>query len=330
MSTGLGIPSVDASLDAAISAGLDEVEARLRAAVKSEDVVLSEASRHLTQAGGKRFRPLITLLAAGFGDIQAPKVVPAAVAVELTHVATLYHDDVMDEAELRRGGPSANARWDNTVAILTGDYLFACASDLLADLGPESVRIQARTFQRLVHGQLHETLGPRPDEDPVAHYLSVLSDKTASLIATSTRLGAMHAGVSPENVEAVARFGERIGMAFQLADDLLDIAGESAISGKTPGTDLREGVATLPVLYARRAARPGDERLLELMAGPVADDADHAEALALLRAHPAMQEAQADVLRWAGDARDSLSSLPKTAARVALEALCDTVVTRTS
>lgn len=329
LSIGLGIPSVDASFDAAVSAGLDEVEARLRAAVKSEDVVLAEASRHLTQAGGKRFRPLITLLAAGFGDIHAPKVVPAAVAVELTHVATLYHDDVMDEAELRRGGPSANARWDNTVAILTGDYLFACASDLLADLGPESVRIQARTFQRLVHGQLHETLGPRPDEDPVAHYLAVLSDKTASLIATSTRLGAMHAGVSPEQVEMIARFGERIGMAFQLADDLLDIAGESAISGKTPGTDLREGVATLPVLYARRTARPGDERLLELISGPVADT-DHAEALALLRAHPAMLEAQADVLRWAGDARAALSALPKNAARDALEALCDTVVTRTS
>src|SRR5690606_2671843 len=238
-------------------------------------------------------------------------------------------------AELRRGGPSANARWDNTVAILTGDYLFACASDLLADLGPESVRIQARTFQRLVHGQLHETLGPRPDEDPVAHYLAVLSDKTASLIATSTRLGAMHAGVSPEQVEMIARFGERIGMAVQLADDLLDsagesaisgqtpgtdrrvgvapppalparraarlgqlvgmafppaddllaIAGQSAISGKTPGTDLRAGVATLPVLYARRTARPGDERLLELISGPVADT-EHAEALALLRAHP--------------------------------------------
>nr|WP_106539642.1 polyprenyl synthetase family protein [Haloactinopolyspora alba] len=330
MSIGLGIPSVDASLDAAVNAGLDDVEARLRASVHSDDAVLAEASRHLTQAGGKRFRPLITLLAAGFGDLAAPKVVPAAVAVELTHVGTLYHDDVMDEAELRRGGPSANARWDNTVAILTGDFLFACASDLLADLGPESVRIQARTFQRLVHGQLHETLGPRPDEDPVAHYLSVLSDKTGSLIAASTRLGALHAGVPPEHVELLGRFGERIGMAFQLADDLLDIAGESALSGKTPGTDLREGVATLPVLYARRAARPGDERLLELISGPVVDDAAHAEALSLLRAHPAMGEAQAEVLRWADDARSALRSLPHVAARDALEALCDTVVTRTS
>ncbi len=330
MSIGLGIPSVDSSLDAAMNASLDDVEAQLRAAVKSDDAVLSEASRHLTQAGGKRFRPLITLLAAGFGDMSAPKVVPAAAAVELTHVATLYHDDVMDEAELRRGGPSANARWDNTVAILTGDYLFACASDLLADLGPESVRIQARTFQRLVHGQLHETLGPRPDQDPVAHYLSVLSDKTASLIATSTRFGSLHAGVAPEHVEVLGQFGERIGMAFQLADDLLDIVGESALSGKRPGTDLREGVATLPVLYARRAARPGDERLLELISGPVEDDTEHAEALSLLRAHPALEEARSDVLRWADDARGALASLPRVAARDALESLCDSVVNRTS
>ncbi|SDU08988.1 polyprenyl synthetase family protein [Jiangella alkaliphila] len=330
MSSGLGIPSVDGALEASISSALDDVEARLLAAVKTDDAMLSESSRHLAQAGGKRFRPMLTLLAAGFGDLDAPKVVPAAVVVELTHVGTLYHDDVMDEAQLRRGGPSANARWGNSVAILTGDFLFACASDMLADLGPESVRIQARTFQRLVHGQLHETLGPREDEDAVAHYLSVLSDKTASLIAASTRLGALHAGVDPSQVEVLGQFGERIGMAFQLADDLLDIAGSERLSGKTPGTDLREGVATLPVLYARRAARPGDERLLALISGPVADDADHAEALELLRAHPAMDEASADVRRWADDARASLSVLPDVPARAALHALCDTVVTRMS
>nr|WP_187361283.1 polyprenyl synthetase family protein [Phytoactinopolyspora mesophila] len=291
---------------------------------------MSEASRHLVRAGGKRFRPLLTLVAASFGDIEAPGVVPAAVVVELTHVGTLYHDDVMDEAQLRRGGPSANARWDNTVAILTGDFLFACASDMLADLGPESVRIQARTFRRLVQGQLRETIGAGEGEDPVEHYLSVLTDKTASLIAASVRLGALHAGADSDVVDMLGDYGERIGMAFQLADDLLDIAGESALSGKTPGTDLREGVATLPVLYARRAARAGDERLLELISGPIADDSDHAEALRLLRAHPAMEEARREVFRWADDARAALASVPDVPARRALEALCDTVVTRTS
>ncbi|NDL57671.1 polyprenyl synthetase family protein [Phytoactinopolyspora mesophila] len=326
----LGIPSVDADLEASVSSALDDVEQRLHEAVKSDDDVLSEASRHLVRAGGKRFRPLLTLVAASFGDIEAPGVVPAAVVVELTHVGTLYHDDVMDEAQLRRGGPSANARWDNTVAILTGDFLFACASDMLADLGPESVRIQARTFRRLVQGQLRETIGAGEGEDPVEHYLSVLTDKTASLIAASVRLGALHAGADSDVVDMLGDYGERIGMAFQLADDLLDIAGESALSGKTPGTDLREGVATLPVLYARRAARAGDERLLELISGPIADDSDHAEALRLLRAHPAMEEARREVFRWADDARAALASVPDVPARRALEALCDTVVTRTS
>ncbi|HEU0042095.1 MAG TPA: polyprenyl synthetase family protein [Jiangellaceae bacterium] len=327
---GIGIPAVDPGFEASLIAALDDVEQRLLATVKTDDFVLSEASRHLMQAGGKRFRPMLTLTAAGFGDIDAPGVIPAAVVVELTHVATLYHDDVMDEAELRRGAPSANARWDNTVAILTGDFLFACASNVLADLGAESVRIQARTFQRLVRGQLNETVGARGGDDPVAHYFSVLSDKTASLIAASARLGALHAGTDAEVVDIMDRYGERIGMAFQLADDLLDIVGESAISGKVPGTDLREGVATLPVLYARRSARPGDERLLHLIDGPVVDDADHAEALRLLRAHPAMEEARADVLRWAADARAALEPLPDGPAKAALDSLCDLVTDRTT
>ncbi len=327
---GPGIPSVDPAFESSVGSALDEVEERLLAAVKADDVQLAEASRHLVTAGGKRFRPLVTLTAAAFGDPDAAGVVPAAVVVELTHVATLYHDDVMDEAELRRGAPSANARWDNTVAILTGDFLFACASDILADLGPESVRIQARTFQRLVQGQLRETLGPRAGVDPVEHYLSVLSDKTASLISASARLGALQAGAPPETIEVLADYGERIGMAFQLADDLLDISSESRLSGKTPGTDLREGVATLPILFVRRSPRPGDERLLELLSGPVTDDAAHAEALRLLREHPAVEEARREVLRWAGDARSTVATLPDGPPRRALEALCDVVVTRTS
>ena len=327
-SPGLGIPTVDADLEASLAAGLEEVEERLAEAVKADNALLASASRHLVAAGGKRFRPLLALVAGQFGDCDAPGVVRSAVVVELTHVATLYHDDVMDEASLRRGASSANARWGNTVAILTGDFLFARASDIAADLGTESVRIQARTFERLVQGQLRETLGPRPGEDPVAHYLSVLSDKTASLIATSARLGALHAGAPSDVVEVLARYGERIGMAFQLADDLLDIAGDSASSGKTPGTDLREGVRTLPVLYALRSSDPADARLRSLLSEPLIDDADHATALSLLRGHRAMAEAQAEVRRWADDARAALTPLPDVPARRALEALCDSVVDR--
>jgi heptaprenyl diphosphate synthase len=320
----------EASLEAEVDAGMAGVEELLRATVKSDVPFVTEAARHLVQAGGKRFRPLLVLLAAQFGDPHAPGVLPSAVVVELTHLATLYHDDVMDEAEIRRGADSANARWDNSVAILTGDFLFARASDLLADLGPEAVRLQARTFERLVTGQIRETIGPADGEDPLEHYLSVVADKTASLIATSGRFGAMLSGADERVVDVLTRFGERIGVAFQLADDVLDVVGDAVESGKTPGTDLREGVPTLPVLHARRSTDPADARLLELLDGDLTDDDRHAEALQLLRAHPAMGLARADLERWAGDARSVLEPLPDVPARRALEALCDTVIRRTA
>ena len=223
----------------------------------------------------------------------------AACVVELTHVASLYHDDVMDEADLRRGADTANARWDNHVAILTGDFLFGRSSELTADLGPDAVRIQARTFTQLVEGQILETVEPGPDEDPLAHYLEVVAGKTGSLIATSAHYGAMFGGSSPEVVEALRAYGEIVGSAFQLSDDILDVASESDESGKTPGTDLREGVPTLPVLMARASTDPADARLLELLDADLTDDQLHAEALDLLRKHPAMDEARAYVVAQA-------------------------------
>ena len=324
---GLVLP--DPALDARVTRGMAEVEALLRESVVSSYPFVTGAARHLVDAGGKRFRPLLTLLASQFGDADAADVVPAAVVVELTHLATLYHDDVMDEAALRRGAESANARWDNTIAILTGDFLFARASDLLADLGPEAVRIQARTFERLCTGQIRETVGPVGDEDPIDHHLGVLADKTGSLIATAGRFGAMMAGAPDDVVEAMATFGERIGVAFQLADDLVDIGSAHEQSGKTPGTDLREGVATLAVLYARQSTDPADARLIELTSGPIHDDPEHAEALELLRAHAAMGRARAEARRWADAARAAAGTLPAGPARDALGILCDYVVDRT-
>jgi heptaprenyl diphosphate synthase len=318
------------ALEADMRAGLAAVEVMLRDSVKSDYAFVTETSRHLVEAGGKRFRPLVVLLAAQFGDPAAPGVVPSAVVVELTHLATLYHDDVMDEAVLRRGAASANSRWGNTVAILTGDFLFARASDILADLGPEAVRIQARTFERLVHGQIRETVGAANDDDAVEHYLRVVADKTGSLIGTSGRFGALLSGADETTVEVLTRYGERIGVAFQLSDDILDVASESSDSGKTPGTDLREGVATLPVLYARRADRAEDARLLTLLDGDLVDDGALAEALRLLRANPAMDEARATLASYADEARAVLAPLPDISARRALESLCDYVVSRTS
>ncbi|MQA96124.1 MAG: polyprenyl synthetase family protein [Streptosporangiales bacterium] len=324
----LGLPTVDEQLAADLRAGLAEVETGLRAAVESGDPFVTDTSRHLMEAGGKRFRAMLVLLAARFGDPGAREIVPAAVVIELTHLATLYHDDVMDEAALRRGEPSANARWGNTVAILTGDYVFARASELLAGLGPEAVRIQAATYARLVYGQIKETVGPREGDDALAHYLQVVSDKTASLIATSGRFGAMFAGADARTVETITRACEALGTAFQLSDDILDVVSESAESGKTPGTDLREGVLSLPVLHALRSRDPEGERLRTLLSGPLTDDERLLEALSLLRAHPAMDQARTDLRRWADDARAEIVTLPDIPARAAFEALCDFVIDR--
>jgi heptaprenyl diphosphate synthase len=320
----------DAALAADVVEGLAQVDDGLREAARAEHDLLAQTAAYGIDAGGKRFRATLVLLASQFGDPRDPRVVPAAVAIELTHLATLYHDDVMDEAAVRRGLPSANARWDNSVAILAGDFLFARASLILADLGPEAVKIQAETFARLVAGQIAETIGPQPGEDPLKHYLGVITEKTASLIATSGRFGAMFSG-APESATAhITPACEALGIAYQLCDDILDVASESAQSGKTPGTDLREGVPTLPVVHALRSAGPGDARLVELLRhGELTDPALHAEALALLRAHPAMEMARSDTRRWAERARSEILALPDVPARAAFEALCEYVVERT-
>jgi heptaprenyl diphosphate synthase len=326
----------DPALAAEIADGLVGVEKVLAEAAVTEEALLTEASRHLIDAGGKRFRATLVLLAAHFGDSRDQRTVLAAAAIELTHLATLFHDDVMDEASIRRGLPSANSRWSNTIAILTGDFLFARASGILAELGTEAIRIQAETFTKLVSGQVAETLGPRPGQDPLMHYLRVVEDKTASLIATAGRFGALFAGAPADVVARITAASHALGVAFQLSDDILDVASESAESGKAPGTDLREGVRSLPVLHALAPAAPGapvagDARLRELLSQDgLTGDAEHAEALALLRAHPAMDAARADLRRWSDIARTEIAGLPDIPARRAFEIMCDFVVERTS
>jgi len=324
------LPPAARALQERLQLRLGEVETALRASVHSEVAVINAAARHVLEAGGKRFRPQLVLLAAEFGDPDAAGVVPAALLVELTHVATLYHDDVMDEAQLRRGSESANARWDNKIAILTGDYLFAQASGIVAGLGPEAVRIQAQTFARLVRGQIREVVGPQPGEEPIEHYLSVVADKTGSLIATSAQFGAMLSGADVTVQRHLTEFGERIGTAFQLSDDVLDVASESPGFGKTPGTDLREGVPTLPVLLAQRSTDPADAPLLDVLASDLSENTRHARALALLRAHPSLDEAREVVRSRADGARQLLDDLPDVPARAALASLCDLVVTRST
>ncbi|UZN02301.1 polyprenyl synthetase family protein [Cellulomonas sp. S1-8] len=335
MTTALALPLHDAALAERLTGRLLIVEELLRDAVTYADPIAHDASSHLVNAGGKRLRPLLTLLTAELGDGGRREVVDAATVVELTHLATLYHDDVMDSAPLRRGAPSAHEVWGNSVAILTGDLLFARASSIVSGLGPEAVRIQAQTFERLCLGQLHETVGPRPDEDPVAHYLQVLSDKTASLIATSARFGAMMAGCRPAEVRTVTQFGETIGVAFQLADDVIDLTSDGTTLGKTPGTDLREGVPTLPALLLRsRAATTPvgstDRAAVALLDSDLSDDADLAAAVAVLREHEVVALTRRRAVDLARQAVSELGPLPSGPVKDALVAFADALVDRAS
>jgi heptaprenyl diphosphate synthase len=321
-----------------VGAILDEVEQRLHAQVGSSHAFVDEAARYLMSAGGKRFRPMLVGLIAHLGDPGRDTVPDAGVVVELVHLATLYHDDVIDEAVARRGTPSANLRWDNTVAILTGDYLFARASELSADLGVEVTRIMAQTIATLCEGQIREVQGSTgalpaevpPLEPTLEHYLRVISGKTASLIATSCRLGALLSGCEPDEIEAATTYGWNIGMAFQLSDDILDIASDAEDSGKTPGTDLREGVRTLPVLFALED--DGDGELAGLLDGGTLGDerggGDLARALELLRASDGLARARGVAADYARTAVEQLDVFGDRAAAKALARLADYAVDR--
>ena len=326
------LPLGNASLEAAISPRMSLVEERLRDAVSQSDGLADATSRHLVDAGGKRLRPMLTLLCAQLGDASRPEVIDAAVVVELTHLATLYHDDVMDSAPTRRGAPAAHEVWGNSVAILTGDLLFARASNVVAGLGPEAVRIQASTFERLCLGQLHETVGPSKDDDAIAHYLQVLADKTGSLIATSARFGAMFAGCDQATVSQVTAYGEYAGVAFQLADDVLDIRSDGDVSGKTPGTDLREGVATMPVLLLRQriaqSPEAEDAALLAAIDGDLSDDAVLADVVARLRVHPVLEQTAELARNWANRAATATAQLPEGEVKAALHAFAQALVAR--
>jgi heptaprenyl diphosphate synthase len=318
-----GIPSLSPELEATIAAGLSDIEILLNERIEGKYLFANETSRHLVEAGGKRFRPLITILGSLVGTGLNDRVVKAAAVCELTHL-----DDVMDEAPLRRGVESANSRWGNSVAILTGDYLFAKMSQILAELGPEAVKLQADTFERLVIGQILETQGPKNGEDPLEHYLQVVADKTGSLIATSLRFGAMFAGCTKEEVETLTEFGEKIGIAFQLADDIIDIASDSLDSGKTPGTDLREGIPTLVTLNALKSNDPNDASLKLALSGPIKSEEKVQWVIQELRNHKALSESRAQLQAIAKEARAALGPLPISETSSALFSLCDLVIDR--
>ncbi|WP_046204058.1 polyprenyl synthetase family protein [Corynebacterium argentoratense] len=299
-----------AGLDSAIDTGMAQVEQLLREQLAQGETFLSDKVQHLAFAGGKRFRPMFALLASQYGTRPGnPDVIKAAAVVEMTHLATLYHDDVMDEAAYRRGVKSANARWSNSVAILAGDYLLAHASHLMAQLGTETVAHFADTFGELVTGQMRETLGAE-DREPIEHYMDVIKEKTGVLIASAGYLGSLHAGAQPGHIEALRGFGADIGIIFQIVDDIIDIYSTPEESGKTPGTDLREGVFTLPVLYALAEDTAVGEELRRLLTGPLTNDDDVARALDLLAQTTGRQRALEQVYAYRDSANNWLEQLP--------------------
>ena len=320
----------DKDLLAALEAGLERVEDELVAAVAHTDPIAKVTTRHLIDAGGKRIRPTLVLLCAQLGEAATDEVIKSAVVVELTHIGTLYHDDVMDNAPKRRGVDSAHEIWGNNVAILTGDLLFARASQLVSKLGQKALTLQADTFERLCLGQLNETVGPAEGQDVIEHYLSVLSDKTGSLISASAELGVLFSGADQALREPVRKYGEAIGVAFQLIDDVIDIYSDGKTSGKTPGTDLRAGVPTLPVLYLRQDAQhdPASAKLVEIIDGGLDDDAALNQVLEQMRKHPATERAFQEAKRWADQAIAALKDLPEGPVREALKNFADAVIER--
>ena len=306
---------------------MTEVESRIQAATSHAEPLINKMSSHLSRAGGKRMRPVLVLLTSHLGDKDQEHVLDAAVVMEITHLATLYHDDVMDQANARRGVETAHLVWGNNVAILTGDLLFARASNIVSGLGERALSLQAKVFEQLVLGQLHETVGPNDGEDPLSHYLNVLRDKTGSLIALSARLGAMLAGADEKYQEPLQLFGERIGVAFQLADDLIDIRAKVQDSGKVSGTDLLAGVPTLPVLLLSSFDDEGSKKLAADIEAGISNE-QLPDILERLRQHPAMELAQSQTMEWAERAIEAIEPLPEGSVKDALVAFARAVVER--
>jgi len=348
--------AADKAMAKAIDDGIDRVEAGLLDEVRFADSIADVSTRYLLEAGGKRVRPMLTLLTAQLGAGITDDVITAAEAIEITHLGSLYHDDVMDESDRRRGVPSAHAVWGNSVAILTGDLLFARASQLMAKLGERAIRMQADTFERLVLGQLHETVGPSEADDKIAHYIKVLADKTGSLIAAAAQSGVVFSGADPAFEKPIIEFGEKVGVAFQLIDDVIDLSPQPEETGKVPGTDLRAGVVTLPLLRLAELAKTdgssadllrrierdvvtvtavasdlGDPLDTNTMASRIVPSKATVDAIVEeLRDHEATRATLAEAHRWAREAVEALAPLPEGGVKKALTRFAETVVDRQS
>jgi heptaprenyl diphosphate synthase len=293
---------------APLAPDLERVEVRLRDAVSADDRFLGEVAGHLLSAGGKRLRPTLTLSAAyavyGAGAAASDEAVTGGAAVELVHLGSLYHDDVIDEAETRRGVPSVNARWSNIVAILAGDYLLAQASALAASLGADVAALLAATIGELCRGQVLELQYLYDTDRSEDSYLSAIEGKTATLMATACRVGGMVSSVSADTLDALTQFGHHLGMCFQVVDDVLDITRTEAELGKPAGNDVHEGVYTLPVIYALQS--PNAPQLRALL-GRKLDKAAVEEVVALVAQTDVVEASMAVARTHATKAAEALA-----------------------
>jgi heptaprenyl diphosphate synthase len=296
---------------------LVRVESALRQAVVSDDPHLTELASHLIQAGGKRLRPALAIISAACrtGLPVSDEVVLGGVSVELVQVGSLYHDDVMDEAETRRGVESVNARFGNLKAILSGDFLLAKSSEIAASLGTEVAALLAATIGRLCEGQVRELQSVFDVTRAEDAYYASIAGKTASLFSSACRIGAIVGGHDRDAVDALTDFGYQYGMAFQVVDDVLDVVATDEELGKPSGHDMAEGIYTLPVI---RALAAGDDELLELLGRPLHEQAEIDRARKLVRAGHGVDEAVVEARRFGEQARAALADLPASDAATAL------------
>ncbi|HEX6989549.1 MAG TPA: polyprenyl synthetase family protein [Bacillota bacterium] len=321
--------AVAVDLFADIRPGLERVERELHRRLHSDKRFLLELATHLVRGGGKRLRPALVLQSARAFDYCLDRVVPVAAAVEMIHMATLIHDDVIDGSDLRRGLPTVNAKWGSGVSVLLGDYLFARAFSILAETGDNTVvRIMADVVFQMSEGELEHSVDVFEAERGEAHYLEHIDKKTAVFIGECCRLGGLLGGADPRLADALYRYGRSLGMAFQIVDDILDFSGSAQELGKPPGTDLQSGVITLPVLYALRSEEGAELRAL--LQGRFADGPSLEQAVALVRASGALEESYRVALSHVAEAKRVLAELPPGDARERLRQIAEFVASRRS
>lgn len=296
----------------------ERIEAVILDAVRTSDPYLTEIASHLVVAGGKRLRPVVAIASAQvLGAPAGHDVIRGGVACELVHLGSLYHDDVIDEAETRRGVQTVNAKWGNLQAILAGDFLLAKASEIAATLGTEVAGLLARTIGRLCEGEIEQLRHTYDIGRPEASYLASIEGKTASLYGTAARIGAIVAGHDRSTIDALTVWGTNYGMVFQMVDDILDLTDSPERLGKPTGHDLVEGVYTLPVLRTIAAGRTAGEELAALLGGPL-EPAERDKALAIVRSNEGIESAAATARVYVTAAEEVCDQFPRGPATDAL------------